>query len=210
MPIYHRQQLEGGAAVPAGGIEPLTGGHPAVQAPAVEVFRSQDRIASLGRRIVLRTGLAGSLEWRVPNTTPHAQASQTHPNRVSWYEVARTRFEQTPGTALEFRASVLPSGATQRMEPGPPVVWVYDGAWGRIRVTCTWHDRSGGSETQTYTFSLPHSTLEFAAESTDPGALFRDLRPIGPFMLRPPDVLTDLAELSRFSKYNGCGSSAAA
>lgn len=200
-PTYRRQSLANpGSDLPAPAIEPLTGLRVFSRAPFESVARAQDKVAWSGCRVLTRWGNAFQYVWRVPNTDPDS-ASRTHPDRTTWYVVARTRAELTPGNCLEAHIACLPSGQTQRAATageGAPA-WRADGVHGAVRITVTWYDPDGGSEETTHEISLPGSTLTYGAESTDAGALFRDVHTLDPVILRPPSVTQSLLELRRFS-----------
>jgi hypothetical protein len=185
-------------------IVPLTGLRPFVGHPAVAVFRAQDEIAAQSRRTLLSWGLRGDAEWRIPNTdtTTPAFGARTHPDRSTWYVVARERVEVTPGCFLSIHVACLPSGETQRAAlngSGQPI-FVADGVHGAIRITVLWRDRAGGTETSQHVLDLPGSTLEFGAEDTTAGGFWRNLREREIPLIAPPGVPDDVTELARFSR----------
>jgi hypothetical protein len=197
---YRRHDLTTvGADFAAPAIEPLTGLRPFVAHPALAVFRAQDTIAAQRTcRIVCSWGLRGDAEWRVPNTDP-ASATQTHPDRTTWYTVARARVDVTPGSYFELAGCCLPSGETQRLGDPFSSPYLPDGTQGSVRITITWYDRDGGSETTVNETNLPASTLQWGAEDTAPGGFFRGIREFGiPFMA--PEGLDDTATLARWSR----------
>lgn len=198
MPTYRKQTLANGSSPPATAIAPLTGLQPMRRAPATEVFAAQDKVATMGRRILVSYGLAGSHRWRSVNTDPTATLSRLHADRTTWYEVSRARVEVTPGCRLETGGWCLPSGVTQYQLGGE---FYSDGVHGLIRVTIVWRDRSALTETTVNELSLPGSTLPYGSEGTDAGALFRDAEDLPVVKLRPPDVLADVSELRRFSQH---------
>lgn len=205
MPNYIRHDglALAGSGFPAPAIEPLTGLRPFVAHPALAVFRAQDHVAAQSGRIVCSWGLRGDGEWRVPNTDPNGaiSAAQTHPNRTTWYVVARARADLTPGCFLELHGAFVPSGETQHNVPvGPDPQWVPDGAQGSVRVTIVWTDRAAATETTVHELALPGSTLEFGAEDQGVAGLWRTLREFGPIIMAPPGVPDDTAELARWCR----------
>lgn len=182
-------------------IVPLTGLRPFVASPALAVFRAQDDIAAQSRRTVVSWGLRGDAEWRVPSSDPDA-GSQTHPDRTTWYVVARERLDITPGCFLTCHVACLPSGQTQLQNlTGIGNPWLPDGVHGAIRITIVWRDRASGSETTTHVLDLPGSTLEFGAEDESAGGLWRNLHEREIPLMVPPGVPDDVTELARFSRY---------
>ena len=201
-PTYRKQVLtDGGADLPAPSIEALTGLKLFAREPVEAVMRAQDKVAWSGHRVVCDWGNGLQYAWRVPNTDPDSN-SRTHPDRTTWYAVARTRCELTPGHFLECNIACLPSGETQRAATAGEGAPSYraDGPHGRVRITGVWYDLEGDSETTVHEIALPVSTLQYGAESTDDGALYRDIRTVGPVVMRPPGVTLDKAELRRFSR----------
>lgn len=198
MPTYRKQTLGNGGSPPTPAIVPLTGLQPMRRAPATEVPVAQDKVAPMGRRILLSHGLSGSFAWRIASLDPTSTLSRIYPDRTTWYEIGRARVEVTPGCRLETGGWCLASGSTQYPFGGE---FRFDGIHGRIRVTIVWRDRAGGTETTTNELSLPGSTLTWGAESSDAGALFRDAEDIPVVKLRPPGVLADASELRRFSQH---------
>lgn len=206
MPI-RRHNLAGlGSALPKPDIESLVGLRPFVESPWTGVLRAQDKVSALSRRILLSWGKRGDAEWRVPNTDPTG-TSRTHPDRTTWYVVARTRVSVTPGCFLQAHIAYVPSGETQRESTSAELAIDSmtthrpDGAAGWIRVTVTWYDRASGSETTTVERFLEGSTLEYGAEDTTAGGLWRTLRQTSIDEIAPPDVHDDTSELARFSRH---------
>jgi hypothetical protein len=198
MPIRHQNLHGQGQSLPAPAIVPLTGLKPMKRSPALEVLRAQDRVVGLSRRIVLSWGLRGDVEWRVPNTDPHLTPSQTHPNATTWYTVARTKIEVTPGCFYRLAGAAIPSGETQ--QPGVPD-WISAGPQGHVRVTILWYDRDGNDTTTTHEVSIPGSTLEFGAEDTTANGLWTSLRNFKIDEVFPPDVPADITEVERWSQH---------
>lgn len=201
---YRRQQLAGlGHTLPAPEPGPVAGMRPFVYGPAVEVMRAQDKIAPLSRRVILSSGFRGDQEWRVPNTDPLSVATRTHPDRTTWYVVARGRVEVTPGCFFRLVGACVPSGETQRA--GGPTesshAWWPDGVHGRLRVTVVWTDRSGSTETTIREATLPGSTLEFGSEDTSDGGFWRSMRNFSIEAITPPGVPANTVELHRFSQH---------
>lgn len=181
-------------------IEPLTGLRPFVSQPAVEAVRAQDRIPAQSWRTLLAWGLRGDTEWRVPNTSAQ-NASRTHPDRTTWYTVARARVDISPGSFLVVSGTCVPSGMTQTsVTSGSPALYQPDGVHGAIRVTVVWHPRSGVSATTVHEISLPQSTLDNGSEDTSAGGLWRSLQEFGPLSITPPGVPENPSELARFSR----------
>jgi len=181
-------------------IEPLTGLRPFVAAPAAEAIRAQDRIPAQSWRTLLAWGLRGDTEWRVPNTSAE-NAARTHPDRTTWYTVARARADISPGSFLVVAGTCVPSGMTQTtVTSGSPALYRPDGVHGAIRATVVWTPRSGATETTVHEISLPGSTLDLGAEDTAAGGLWRSLREFGPIAIMPPGIPDNASELARFSR----------
>jgi hypothetical protein len=197
MTTYYQDESGQGQTLPAPAVVPLTGLQPMTKAPALEVYRAQDRVVGLSRRVILSWGLRGDVEWMVPNTDPEV-VGQTHPDSITYYPIARGMIELTPGCGLRLTGAAIPSGETQVATAAGPPNYTGGGAFGAIRVTCVWTDASAATETTTNEISLPGSTLEFGSELTSAGGLFQTLFDFD-MDIFPPSVPFDLAEVERFS-----------
>ena len=201
-----KQTLAGlGDSMPSPSIVALVGLRPFLASPFAAVLRAQDGIAPMSRRTVLSWGLRGDAEWRVPNTNPES-ATRIYPDRTTWYVVARTRIEVTPGCFFQITGACVPSGETERAATSGEIAagslaFVPDGAAGWVRVTIVWSDRASGSETSTYEIQLPSSSLQYGAEDVTAGGLWRTISDFGIVDMNPPDILANTTELARFSRH---------
>lgn len=205
MPTYRKQALhDNGQIAPAPDPQPVSGLQVMRRAPAVEVLRGQDKVATLGRRIVCSGGQRGDTKFRVPDTDP-LSATQTHPDATTWYVISRALVEITPGSFLELSGAYVPSGETNRPATAAEIAagslaYRAAGPQGRVRVTVVWTDRAASTETTQHEVSLPGSTLEFGAQNTSAGGLWSSLRTFRLGAIRPPDLL-NLVELRRFCQH---------
>lgn len=203
MPTYAKLPLAGrGSSLPSAALEPLTGLQTFARHPAVEVMRAQNGIAPLSRRIVGSVGLRGDSSWRIPSTDPES-ATQIYPDRYTYYEVARTRVELTPGCFLAVVGAAVPSGICERAStPGEiaagALAFQEDGIGGWIRVTVDWTPRTGSTAQTVREIQLPGSTLEFGAEDATAGGLWRTLKNFEIPDILPPGVLLTTSELVRW------------
>ena len=196
MSTDYKQNLEGlGGGVPLPSIEDVSVLKPMRRGPAVSIMRSQDTIACLSRRGVLHSGLDGAAEWRVPNTTADS-ASNTHPDRTTWYTVGHGLCEVTPGCFYRLHGLAVPGGETQVFIGAGD--YDPDGRTGEVRVTIVWTDANGTTETTTHTKSLPGSTREFGAEVVSAGGLFSSLIAFEIDGITPPDIFSDVQQLRRW------------
>lgn len=205
--VLRKTDLSGqGHTRPMPPIVPLSGLQPFKRGPALEVLRGQDRVVSLGRRIVADTGCRGDIEWRVPDTDPSllGGGTETHPNATTWYVIARGMGEITPGSFLRLVGACVPSGETQHNETAAENAAGSrspDGAQGHVRVTVVWTDRAGASETTVRETSLPASTREWGKQDSTAEGLWRTLCDFTIPQIRPPEVPENPTELARFSQH---------
>jgi hypothetical protein len=197
MTLRHHNLRGRGVSLPRVAIEPLTGLQLFRADPWTAVWRAQDEASALSRSVHCSFGLRGDAEWRSIDTDPDSP-TQIHANSTSYYTVARSRFTMTPGCGLCLEGAFVPSGATN-MVTGVPPTWVSDGAQGYIRITVTWIDNTGATETTVIEQQLKPSNLEFGATDQSPGGLFRTLNSFVIDDILPPDFETDTAECRRFS-----------
>lgn len=199
MPTYRKQTLgQGGSVAPA--VPPLGALKPMLAQPAVEVMRALDRVAQQGRRVVASLGVQGTDEWGVSEDNPDATPAAIYPDRTSWRERARFRFELTPGHTLVARGWCLPAGETQvmRLVLGTPF-WFSDGRHGRIRIAATFTARDATTSIVTKTITTPASTLQYGSTDHSAGAVFRDMAELGPIEIVPSGFLTNAATQRLFS-----------
>lgn len=118
--------------------------------PTRAIFAAQDTIPASSRRIIARYSLSGAQDWHVPDGTldpgdlGSGGAPRRYPDDVTWRTLAPFRARLTPGCQLEAHVCYAPSGLVQHDFDGMGT-WVSDGAWGKVRVRCTW-DPDGASE----------------------------------------------------------------
>jgi hypothetical protein len=157
MAVYWRQTLAGLGQHVAPEIVPLNGLKLMRRGPVEAVFRSQDFVVGLSRRIVATGGLRGSETWRTPNSDPTAMAG-THPTPTARRRIGSGSIDLTPGCFLRCWAVVVPSGETQLSGTTP------GGPQGRLEVDCVWTDRTGATVSTTHAVALPASAEQYGAE----------------------------------------------
>jgi hypothetical protein len=126
-----------------GGLAPLT----VLRAsPSFAVMRAQDSVPATSRRIVAEWSLSGATDWQQPDGTEDpASADQDYPLNT-WRSLAPRLSHVTPGCELRAFAIYCPAGLVHKLQdPGPPEVWVSDGAWAEVRVGVTWTNSASSS-----------------------------------------------------------------
>lgn len=191
MAKYYRQDLRNDEIIPRPALE-LVGLRLARRAPLVAAMRAQDRVLTMGRRVVLSQGLDGAQSWLVPNTNPAAMA-QTHPLSGVPRIVARSRHTLTQGHFLQLRAVVGLSGETQRAATAGEVAsgnptYVPDGANAEIRVHTTWQNTEGAIATRSFAVSLPPSQRQYGAAPTALGGQFAEERVVKINLIAPAGI----------------------
>jgi hypothetical protein len=190
MAKYFKQSIKTDTTVPRPAYEPFEARQPARKTPLVSLFRAQDRCVTMGRRVLLTQSLRGCAAWLVPDTDPVA-GSQTHPLNTTVRTVARGKLELTPGHMLRLSVLCGLSGQTQRVGGA---AFVEDGAGGTLRVTITWTDSLGATESTTHDVDLPASGLEFAASiDGSEGGQWKALRVVELSGIFPENLGTNVA-----------------
>ncbi len=191
MAKYFKQRLTGeagfGVSPP---IEPLNGLQPMRRSPVEAIFRAQDRVVTMGRRVVAEGGLRGSETFFTPDSDPTSMVG-THPAPTDRRLIAGGSIDLTPGSF--FRASVVsvPSGETQLTG-----TTTAGGASGSIDIDIVWTDQDTGSVSTSHTIPLQSSGEVHGAE---PDNMFSQLRQVLTDYLTPGGV-TDPVELRRWSR----------
>lgn len=170
MPTYAVQSIANVGAPQKPQLGPLTGLKLAKRSRVLPVFRGQDKICALGRRVIAFQSLGGESTWLVPDSNPDS-ASNTHPDPVTARVALRARTDVTPGCFFRLSIACVPCGQTQIFVAAGN----YDagGIGGRVRVDVTWHDQASGTETRTQFVDLPPSPLPFGQAPADPWAAVR-------------------------------------
>ena len=190
MAVYYRQELidEDGFGVDPP-FEPLNGLQPMRRARVEAVFRAQDRVVSIGRRIVCSGGMRGSETFFVPDTDPSTMTG-THPSPTDRRLIAAGSVDLTPGCMLRCWAVVAPSGETQLSGP------TAGGAMGEIHVDVVWTDQSASTVSTSHVIPLAGSTLDNGAA---PALLWSSLHVYDQWPITPGG-LVDTSELNRWCR----------
>jgi hypothetical protein len=188
-----------GSILPTPPIGPLTGGQLMRGDRALAVHVAQDRVVALARRVLCHQTLQGS-SWLVPNTDPddEAPATRTYPDDSTWRTTARVDCELTPGCFPRFTVLASPSGQTQ-VDDGASG-FDAGGAFGRVRVSLTWTDADGGTDTTTTEISIPASTQQYAGSRTDAGAGWEDSFVARSELIYPDGTLLDMTVLRQWTR----------
>jgi len=165
-------------------VAPLTGGALAKRSRVAAVMRAQDKVTSLGRRVIGSVSLAGQASWSVPGSNPDA-ASQTHPLADEARVVHRLRCDVTPGCFLRLNLVYVPSGQTQ-IEVSAGTDYDAAGAGGNVRVDVTWYNRDGGSIATTHALATLASPRQYAAATEQPWV---DVRSATALFVTPDEVV---------------------
>lgn len=188
MAKYFKQGLTTDATVPKPAYEPFEALRPARKGPLISLYRAQDRVVTMGRRVMLTQSTRGCAAWMVVDTDP-AAGSQTHPLETTVRVTARGQCELTPGNMLRLSVLCGLSGQTQRVGGA---AYVADGAGGTLRVSITWTNSLGATESTTHDVPLPASGLEFAASNDGTtGGQWKALRVVEVTGLVPEAMITN-------------------
>lgn len=125
--------------------------------PMRAALEQQDHVPATSRRTLMDYGLNGSDTWHVPDDTagdpglPGPVGAQIYPDGITWRTVGGGTFTLTPGCMLEALVLFVGAGSVQK-SIGPN--WYSDGAWGKVRIGCTWTSANGLSTTGPHYFEL--------------------------------------------------------
>jgi hypothetical protein len=153
------------------------------------LFQAQDS-ALVGRRLVLQFG-PGSQSVRIAaNLPPYNPAGPVdYPLAGDEQELARSGVTLTPGSWMETRALLLPTGPIQTATSLP------DGVQGPLRTDVGYTDLATvTSQTPSGSVEAPPSTIANNGLPTGDGAYFEALRPLWVGPIRPTPVNSDEVE----------------
>jgi len=183
---------------------PLTALQPMRGDRAYAVYRAQDKIISPSRRLLMAFGLRGTYNgtganngWAVPSTDPDA-ATNTHPDRDTYRTAADGRFNITPGCFARAWIRYVPSGQTQEFIGSGD--YDPDGALGVVRMSMTWGDADGNTETDDYELTLDASQLQYAGSPSNDGGSWNAVRRIRGPLMYPDGILTSQATARKWSR----------
>jgi len=150
------------------------------------LYRAQDS-ALVGRRVVLQVG-PGSPAVRIQsNTAPYNPAGPVeYPQAGEEIELARSGVTLTPGSWMETRALLLPTGPIQTATSLPA------GVQGPLRTDVAYTDfATVTSQTQSGAVEAEPSTIDANGLPTGDGAYFEALRPMWVGPIRPTPINQD-------------------
>jgi len=140
---------------------------------ALQIGRSQDRLAASSRRILLQGGLNGGNGFIVgENEDP---AGLINPdNETPWKVAGPATIRLNPGCVMVLRAVFWPAGYTQEDDGGGG----YDvvGAAGSIQAAVTWNSGISGSTATTHELVTPPSTDPLHSKPTGKASAWGALR----------------------------------
>ena len=182
--------LEGGSVQPP--IEPLGPLHLMSRSRVEAVFRAQDRVTAMSRRIVASGGMRGAQGFRTPGTDPEVILN-SHPAPEERRRIATGSVDLTPGCFLACSVVAVPSGETQ-LDPLPLTA---GGPTGAIDIDCVWTDRAGATVSTSHRVDLLASVEDNGAAPTVfwAGLLHTGISAI------TPGPLNEIAELNRWSRH---------
>lgn len=137
---------------------PLTGLQPMKWPRTAAVMEALDKLPGLGRRVVLQQGINGATEWLAQDTT---NIPEFGTERVTM----RTKARLSPGCFYDASLMYIPAGDNTDGPNG-----------GEIKISVTWEDAAGATETDTFTFEMEPSTLTNGAEPSGAGEMWNAIR----------------------------------